>query len=216
MTGKEKCELLKAMRREIAEANGIIYLSAECTYEGDCPGYCPKCDAESRYLDVELNRLAREGRELKITNFAYQSVIHSELLSDEQSVEKTTSHVGSLLDEAGSSKERVLAMRIEELDMSVRSFNCLKRAGIDTVGDLTERTYTDLSNVRNLGHKNVEEVVQHLHALGLDLKKDDDEDDSPVVLGRLEVSKPLKDREYVSKGMLPVAEEDDDDYWYDE
>ena len=71
-------------------------------------------------------------------------------------------------------KEKVLEMTIEELDMSVRSFNCLKRAGIDTVEDLTNRTEEDMIKVRNLGKKSLEEVIQKLHSLGLELKKDED------------------------------------------
>ncbi len=71
-------------------------------------------------------------------------------------------------------KEKVLEMTIEELDMSVRSFNCLKRAGIDTVEDLTNRTEEDMIKVRNLGKKSLEEVIQKLHSLGLDLKKEVD------------------------------------------
>ncbi|MBE6603653.1 MAG: DNA-directed RNA polymerase subunit alpha [Ruminococcaceae bacterium] len=71
-------------------------------------------------------------------------------------------------------KEKVLEMTIEELDMSVRSFNCLKRAGIDTVEDLTNRTEEDMIKVRNLGKKSLEEVIQKLHSLGLDLKKEED------------------------------------------
>jgi len=71
-------------------------------------------------------------------------------------------------------KEKVLEMTIEELDMSVRSFNCLKRAGIDTVEDLTNRTEEDMIKVRNLGKKSLEEVILKLHSLGLDLKKEDE------------------------------------------
>jgi len=71
-------------------------------------------------------------------------------------------------------KEKVLEMTIEELDMSVRSFNCLKRAGIDTVEDLTNRTEEDMIKVRNLGKKSLEEVIQKLHSLGLSLKKEDE------------------------------------------
>ena len=70
-------------------------------------------------------------------------------------------------------KEKVLEMVIEELDMSVRSFNCLKRAGINTVEDLTNRTEEDMIKVRNLGKKSLEEVIQKLHSLGLDLKRDE-------------------------------------------
>ncbi|MBQ2719595.1 MAG: DNA-directed RNA polymerase subunit alpha [Clostridia bacterium] len=67
-------------------------------------------------------------------------------------------------------KEKVLEMTIEELDLSVRSFNCLKRAGIDTVEDLINRTEEDMIKVRNLGKKSLEEVIQKLHSLDLDLK----------------------------------------------
>ena len=71
-------------------------------------------------------------------------------------------------------KEKVLEMTIEELDLSVRSFNCLKRAGIDTVEDLINRTEEDMIKVRNLGRKSLEEVVQKLSSLGLCLKKDEE------------------------------------------
>lgn len=71
-------------------------------------------------------------------------------------------------------KEKVLEMTIEELDMSVRSFNCLKRAGIDTVEDLTNRTEEDMIKVRNLGKKSLEEVIQKLQSLGLSLKKSEE------------------------------------------
>ena len=71
-------------------------------------------------------------------------------------------------------KEKVLEMTIEDLDMSVRSFNCLKRAGIDTVEDLISRTEEDMIKVRNLGKKSLEEVIQKLDSLGLALKKDDE------------------------------------------
>ena len=65
-------------------------------------------------------------------------------------------------------------MTIEELDLSVRSFNCLKRAGIDTVEDLINRTEDDMIKVRNLGRKSLEEVIQKLNSLGLCLKKDEE------------------------------------------
>ena len=71
-------------------------------------------------------------------------------------------------------KEKVLEMTIEELDMSVRSFNCLKRAGIDTVEDLTNRTEEDMIKVRNLGKKSLEEVIAKLHSLGLDLRREEE------------------------------------------
>ena len=71
-------------------------------------------------------------------------------------------------------KEKVLEMTIEELDLSVRSFNCLKRASIDTVEDLVNKTQDDMIKVRNLGKKSLEEVIQKLESLGLSLKADEE------------------------------------------
>ena len=65
-------------------------------------------------------------------------------------------------------------MTIEELDMSVRAFNCLKRAGINTVEDLINRSEEDMIKVRNLGKKSLEEVIQKLQSLGFELKKEED------------------------------------------
>ena len=75
-------------------------------------------------------------------------------------------------DEKG--KEKVLEMTIEELDLSVRSFNCLKRAGINTVEDLINKSEDDMMKVRNLGRKSLEEVIVKLQTLGLGLRKEED------------------------------------------
>ena len=83
-------------------------------------------------------------------------------------------NVEILVEREETKKEKVLEMTIEELDMSVRSFNCLKRAGIDTVEDLTNRTEEDMIKVRNLGKKSLEEVIQKLHSLGLELRKEEE------------------------------------------
>ena len=71
-------------------------------------------------------------------------------------------------------KEKVLDMTIEELDLSVRSFNCLKRAGINTVGDLINKSEDEMMKVRNLGRKSLEEVISKLESLGFKLSKDDE------------------------------------------
>jgi len=73
-----------------------------------------------------------------------------------------------------NSKEKVLEMTIEELDLSVRAFNCLKRAGINTVAELVQRNQEDMMKVRNLGKKSLEEVEQKLLARGLGLKPSDE------------------------------------------
>ena len=79
-----------------------------------------------------------------------------------------------MVESVATVKEKVLEMTIEELDMSVHSFNCLKRAGIDTVEDLISRTEDEMIRVRNLGKKSLEEVIAKLHSLGLELKKEED------------------------------------------
>ena len=71
-------------------------------------------------------------------------------------------------------KEKVLEMTIEELDLSVRSFNCLKRAGINTVEDLIGKSEEDMMKVRNLGRKSLDEVVNKIASLGFKLSKDED------------------------------------------
>ncbi|HNU94607.1 MAG TPA: DNA-directed RNA polymerase subunit alpha [Bacillota bacterium] len=68
-------------------------------------------------------------------------------------------------------RERVMEMTIEELDLSVRSYNCLKRAGINSVEELTRKTEEDMMKVRNLGRKSLEEVKQKLESLGLSLRQ---------------------------------------------
>ncbi|MGD8192748.1 DNA-directed RNA polymerase subunit alpha [Brevibacillus ginsengisoli] len=70
-------------------------------------------------------------------------------------------------------KEKVLEMTIEELDLSVRSYNCLKRAGINTVQELTQKSEEDMMKVRNLGRKSLEEVQEKLAELGLSLRLED-------------------------------------------
>ena len=71
-------------------------------------------------------------------------------------------------------KEKVLEMTIEELDLSVRAFNCLKRAGVNSVNDLINKSPEEMMKVRNLGKKSLEEVVSKLRSLGLDFNKDEE------------------------------------------
>ena len=79
-----------------------------------------------------------------------------------------------MVDKGEDAKEKVLEMTIEELDLSVRSFNCLKRAGINTVEDLINKTEEDMMKVRNLGKKSLDEVINKLHSFGLDLRSEDE------------------------------------------
>lgn len=79
-----------------------------------------------------------------------------------------------LVEKGEPAKDKILEMTIEELDLSVRSYNCLKRAGINTVDDLISKTEDEMMKVRNLGRKSLEEVVQKLEALDLKLATNED------------------------------------------
>ena len=79
-----------------------------------------------------------------------------------------------LVSQDDDKQQKVLEMSVEDLDVSVRSYNCLKRAGIHTVEDLTKKSEEDMLKVRNLGRKSLEEVINKLHDLGLDLRNKDE------------------------------------------
>ena len=79
-----------------------------------------------------------------------------------------------MIEKEDNEKEKVLEMNIDELELSVRSYNCLKRAGINTVEELTNRTSEDMMKVRNLGRKSLEEVLAKLKELGLELSQGDE------------------------------------------
>lgn len=96
---------------------------------------------------------------------------HLELFID---LSETAKNTQVMVEKEESKKEKVLEMSIEELELSVRSFNCLKRAGIATVEDLTNKTGSDMMKVRNLGKKSLDEVTAKLHGLGLDFAEEEE------------------------------------------
>ena len=96
---------------------------------------------------------------------------HLELFID---LSEATKNTQVMIEKEESKKEKVLETSIEELELSVRSFNCLKRAGISTVEDLTNRSEADMMKVRNLGKKSLDEVIAKLHSLGLNFAEEDE------------------------------------------
>ncbi len=128
-----------------------------------------KIDLEKLTVDVNTNGTISAKEAISLA---------ANILSDHLSLFATLSEemMGKtlLVEREEVQKEKVLEMTIEELDMSVRSFNCLKRAGINTVEDLICKTEEDMIKVRNLGKKSLEEVIQKLHSLGLDLKREEE------------------------------------------
>ena len=96
---------------------------------------------------------------------------HLQLFVD---LSETAKNLQVMVEKEEDSKEKILEEPIENLELSVRSFNCLKRSGISTVGDLTNKTQADMMKVKNLGKKSLDEVIAKLHDLGFDLKKDEE------------------------------------------
>ena len=86
---------------------------------------------------------------------------------------ETAQNAQVMVEKEETHKEKMLEMTIEELDLSVRSYNCLKRAGINTVKELTDRTVSDMMNVRKLGQKSLEEIKLKLNDLGVSFRQDD-------------------------------------------
>ena len=96
---------------------------------------------------------------------------HLELFID---LSETAKNTQVMIEKEQTQKEKVREMPIEELELSVRSYNCLKRASISTVEDLTNKTQDEMMKVRNLGKKSLDEVTNKLIALGLNFKSDED------------------------------------------
>ena len=95
---------------------------------------------------------------------------HFSLFTD---LSDTMSSKSTVVEKAEAQRDKVLELTIEELDLSVRSFNCLKRANINTVEDLISKTEDDMMKVRNLGRKSLEEVINKLAMMGLSLASED-------------------------------------------
>lgn len=77
MNGKNKCKILKSIRKKIAEDNGIAYVTTECKYKGDCSGTCPKCEAELRDLEKELAKRKNLGKSVAVAGIAAALVVAS-------------------------------------------------------------------------------------------------------------------------------------------
>ena len=181
-----------ALRMEISVAKGRGYVSADKNKREDQPiGIIPIDSLFSPVVKVnftvEDTRVGQQTDYDKLTidvwtdkTIAPDEAISSSahILSDYLdlfiSLTETVSPEVALIDKADDKKDKLLEMTIEELDLSVRSYNCLKRAGIHTAQELANRTEEEMMKVRNLGRKSLEEVVQKLAELGLSLRSSDE------------------------------------------
>jgi len=183
------CTLAKGGKiyAEMTAHKGRGYISAERNKIANPPvGYIP---VDSIYTPVKkVNYIIENTRVGQITDFdkltlevwtnktikAEEAVslaakIMSEHLNLFIDLSEKAKNTEFMVEKEDAGKEKILEMTIEELDLSVRSYNCLKRAGINTVHDLTEKTQEEMIKVRNLGSKSLEEVLNKIASLGLSL-----------------------------------------------
>lgn len=180
------------LRMEITLARGRGYVSAERNKRPDHPiGLIPVDSIFSPVLKV--NYYVEDTRVGQVTDYdrlvlevwtdksikpddavslaAKIMIEHLKLYTD---LTESTDDVEIMVEREEEDINKLLEMVIEELDLSVRSYNCLKRAGINTVDDLIRRTEEDMMKVRNLGKKSLQEVKEKLAALGLSLRDSDE------------------------------------------
>ncbi|MDR9786749.1 MAG: DNA-directed RNA polymerase subunit alpha [Peptococcaceae bacterium MAG4] len=177
---------------EITVAKGRGYVSAERNKKGDhIIGVIP---VDSVFTPVsKVNYTVENTRVGQITDYDKLTLevwtdgsirpdeatsLSAKILNDHLrlfiGLTESLSDVEIMVEKEEEQKDKILEMTIEELDLSVRSYNCLKRAGINTVEELIQRNEEDMMKIRNLGKKSLEEVVNKLAELGLSLRKDED------------------------------------------
>ncbi|MBR5543342.1 MAG: DNA-directed RNA polymerase subunit alpha [Oscillospiraceae bacterium] len=176
---------------ELTFAHGRGYVSAERNKDEQAPiGVLP---IDSIYTPVhKVNYYVENTRVGNMTDYdkltievwtnktisardavSYSAKILNDHLSLFIDLSEEIGNTSTVVEPKENQRDKVLEMTIEELDLSVRSFNCLKRAGINTVEDLISKTQDDMMKVRNLGHKSLEEVINKLDTMGLALASED-------------------------------------------
>ncbi len=188
LNGGSDCKLYM----ELTITRGRGYVSADKNKNEDLP--IGVIAVDSIYTPVERVNLTVENTRVgQITDFDKLSLdvytngtlapdeavsLAAKVLSEHLSLfidlSEKTSGIEVMIEKEDNEKEKVLEMNIDELELSVRSYNCLKRAGINTVEELTNRTSEDMMKVRNLGRKSLEEVLTKLKELGLQLNSGDE------------------------------------------
>ena len=188
LNGGADCKLYM----ELTITKGRGYISADKNKKDDLPiGVIP---IDSIYTPVErVNLMVENTRVGQITDYdkltldvwtngtlvpdeavSLAAKVLSEHLNSFIDLSEHAKNVDIMVEKEDNEKEKVLEMNIDELELSVRSYNCLKRAGINTVEELTNRTSEDMMKVRNLGRKSLEEVLAKLKELGLSLNISDE------------------------------------------
>jgi DNA-directed RNA polymerase subunit alpha len=122
---------------------------------------------------IEPGAALREASEILIKSLAiFTDADRVEELTARDVAPVATDGLGAANGDGGGGGDGLDEILIEELELGVRSYNCLKRAGVQTVGDLVHKTRSELNAIPNFGQKSIEEVIETLHSRGLDLQQD--------------------------------------------
>ena len=160
---------------------------------GNGRGYVPNVENKEKFTDIDFIAMDSIFSPVKKVNFSVESarvghnvnfdklvleletngtVEASELVS--LSGKLLVEHINLFVAKEEDKQVKLMELPIEEMDLSVRSYNCLKRAGINTVEDLVKKSRADMLKVKNLGIKSIEEVIQKVESYGLSLRKDEE------------------------------------------
>lgn len=179
---------------EITLGNGRGYVTAQRNKQEFCADILGLLPIDSIYTPVnKVNYHVEDTRVGQITDYdkltleiwtngvldakeavSLASNVFNEHLELFMGLTDTKYSAGMIADDEDTDSDNILNTNIEDFDLSVRSFNCLKRAGINTVNDLASMTEAEMMKVRNLGRKSLKEVIEKLEAAGLSLKKEEE------------------------------------------
>ena len=164
LSQKEKCLILRQVRKEIAESNGIVYLSTVCTTTEDCTGNCPIIEAEIRYLDAEINRKIARGERFSLAGLTLRCTTNDESnVSDQSQPFKWEDDNFSGTRTHNNSK---LSLGIDEIDLGTHAYTILKRLGAVTVKDIVELPKESLLQLQRW-RKVYLEIKDKLQLMGL-------------------------------------------------
>ena len=179
MTGKEKCNLLRQIRREIAQANDIIFLTRECDYPGDnCLGTCPICDAEIRWLDGELNRKAALGEKITVAGISldsYRQCVPDRGFQDHWDPGFSGKNWDSHRPETPGimiSQEEKWQWPLVRLDLPVPLLNWLYQENIRTVSQLHDILQFDRERLRSRSEEWYQAALQAMDRQGIPVLDD--------------------------------------------
>ncbi len=121
MNGKNKCKILKEIRRQIAQQNDIEYVTSECQHKGDCKGTCPKCEAEVRYLEKELEKRQKLGRTVAVVGIAAALAVSSVGCATDKQETPETENTENLT--SGPDFEALLLMNEEQRNEYISKYS---------------------------------------------------------------------------------------------